>query len=516
MSVAEGRYSLKSKRLASNMIANLVAFAVNMLVSFFLSPYIVGRLGSEAYGFVSMINSMVSMSQIVTIAFNSMGSRFITIAIHKGEEEKAQKYFSSLFYANVVMSVLILLVFGVVALNVNAIFDVPLHLVSDVRVSFIVMAVAFCLSLVFSVYSVATYATNRLDLSAWREMTKQFVRAGTILGLFMLFEANIVLVTIGSLTMELYFVFSNSRLKRKLLPTYHVRSRNFSFSALKELILSGVWNSIGRASYVLLNDLDLMVANIFINATAMGVLSISKTIPAAINSLVVTVVSIFLPTFTIRYAKSDINGLLYEMHKAIKIIAVCISPVLCFLVAYGKDFYALWQPTQNAEILQLLSVLAIFPVYFTLGMKSVNNVFSVTNKLFVPTIVTLITSVTTILVEFVLLKYTTLGIFAIAATSSVCLLVKEITFIPLYAAKCLGVPWHTFYPQIIKEICIVALSLLVSMMFHSVFAATSWITLIVYGGLSMLLVVACNLLLVLRKRDYVAIRDKVCAMLKHG
>ena len=85
--------SLNNKRLASNMIANLIAFAVNMLVSFFFSPYIVGKLGSEAYGFVSLINNMVSMSQIATIAFNSMGARFITIAIHKGEEEKAQNIF---------------------------------------------------------------------------------------------------------------------------------------------------------------------------------------------------------------------------------------------------------------------------------------------------------------------------------------------------------------------------------------------------------------------------------------
>lgn len=507
---------MKNKRLASNMIANLVAFAVNMLVSFFLSPYIVGNLGSEAYGFVSLINNMVSMSQIVTIAFNSMGSRFITIAIHKGEEEKAQKYFSSLFYANVFMSVLILLFFAIVALNVTAIFDVPSRLVGDVRLSFVVMAIAFSLSLIFSVYSVSTYATNRLDLSAWREMTKQFVRAGVIFLLFALFTANIVFVAVGSLVMEIYFMLANHRLMRKLLPTYRVKRRNFSFAALKELTLSGIWNSIGRLSYVLLSDLDLMVANIFISATAMGVLSISKTIPSAINSLVVTIVSIFLPTLTIRYAKLDINGLLQEMHKAIKIVGVCIAPILCFLVAYGKDFYMLWQPTQDAEVLQVLSILAILPVYFTLGMKSVNNIFSITNRLLLPTIVTLITSVVTISLEFVLLKYTSLGIFAIAATSSVCLLIKEISFIPLYAAKCLGVRWYTFYPQLMKEIFVVAFSIIISLALHSVLSATSWLTLILYGGLSMLIVMLFNIVATLKKQDYIAISGKIRRIVKRA
>ena len=500
---------MTNKRLASNMIANLVAFAVNMLVSFFLSPYIVGRLGSEAYGFVSLINNMVSMSQIATIAFNSMGARFITIAIHKGEEEKAQKYFSSLFYANLCVSGLILTVFTVIAIKVNSIFDVPPFLVSDVRNSFIVMAISFSLSLIFSVYSVATYAANRLDLSAWRDMVKQLIRAFAIFLLFALFNANIVFVAVGSLVMEIYFLIVNRRLMRRLFPAYRVKRSYFSFSALKELTLSGMWNSIGRLSYVLLNDLDLMVANLFISASAMGVLSIAKTVPAAITSLVVTIVSIFVPTFTICYAKNDISSLLGEIKKAIRVIGVLIAPILCFLVAFGKDFYLLWQPTQDATQLQILSVLTILPVYFTLGMKSVNNVFSVTNKLILPTISTLTTSVITIAVEFALLKFTNLGLWAIAGTSSVCMLIRELTFIPLYAAKCLKVKWYTFYPQMLKEFLVVAVSIVVSLLMRRLFVVDSWFTLIVFGGITMIAIIVMNAALAFKKEDYQMLFEKI-------
>ena len=142
-------------------------------------------------------------------------------------------------------------------------------------------------------------------------------------------------------------------------------------------------------------------------------------------------------------------------------------------------------------------------------MKSVNNIFSVTNKLVFSTMATFITSVVTITLEFVLLKYTDLGLLVIAATSSVCMIVKDLTFIPLYAAHCLKVKWYTFYPQVIKEFLLVLISIAFSLGLHRLFTVDSWITLILYGGLTCLLVVVVNSALLLRKNDYIGIWRKV-------
>lgn len=501
---------MAKNRLAHNMIANLLSFAFNLGVSFFLSPYIVGHLGGEAYGFVSLINNFLQTSQIVTIAFNSMGARFITIALHQDQEEKAKQYFSSLFYANLTVAAIILLVCLGVASNVQSVFHVPDELVRDVSWSFMVSGVAFALAMTFSVYTVSSYAKNRLDLSAWRDMIKQLLRAVVIFVLFVAFKPSIVYVSIASLVMELYYIAANRTITRKLLPDFRVQRSYFSFAALKELISSGIWNSIGRLSYTLLNDLDLMVANLFVSAAAMGQLSIAKTVPSAINSLVTTIVAVFLPTYTIRYAKKDIDGLMKEMRKGIVTVGILIAPFLCFLIAFGEDFYRLWQPTQDAGKLQLLSVLSILPLYFTLGMKSVNNVFSITNNLKKSTLATFITSLVTVCIEFLLLKYTSLGAIAIAATSSVCLIIKEVTFIPIYAAKCLSRRWTVFYPQVLKEICIVAISIIVSVVLHRFVVVDSWLSLILYGGIVSLIILILNCVLLLRKQDY----DKLCNYVK--
>ena len=97
------------KRLAINMVATIVAFVVNMGISFFLSPYVIEHVGVDAYGFVSLANNFVNYASIITLALNSMAGRFITIAIHKGNKEEANKYFNSVLLANIIICFVLLI-----------------------------------------------------------------------------------------------------------------------------------------------------------------------------------------------------------------------------------------------------------------------------------------------------------------------------------------------------------------------------------------------------------------------
>ena len=90
------------------MAAQLLAFAVNMGISFFLAPIIEAQM-ANTYGFVTLANQFVLYAQIVVSALNTMASRFVTIHIHRGEEQEAREYFSSVFFGNVIMAGIFLL-----------------------------------------------------------------------------------------------------------------------------------------------------------------------------------------------------------------------------------------------------------------------------------------------------------------------------------------------------------------------------------------------------------------------
>ena len=107
------------KRFAINMIAQVIAFLVNVGIGLLLTPYIVKSIGKEAYGFVGLANNFISYAQIVVLALNSMAARFVTICVNRGEYVQASKYFSSVFYSNLFLSIILFVFSLVVVVNLE-------------------------------------------------------------------------------------------------------------------------------------------------------------------------------------------------------------------------------------------------------------------------------------------------------------------------------------------------------------------------------------------------------------
>ena len=69
----------------------------------------------------------------------------------------------------------------------------------------------------------------------------------------------------------------------------------------------------------MLTGLDLLIANIFIGADAMGLLSKAKTIPTSIENLLSTMANVFTPNFIVLYSKHKIRELVESVNFSTKI-----------------------------------------------------------------------------------------------------------------------------------------------------------------------------------------------------
>ena len=456
-----------------------------------------------------MMNNVINIIQIVTIALNSMAARFISISMHKKEYEQANKYFNSVFYSNIIMSLILVVPTVIMTLHMNKIFDVPVGLLKDVNISFVLLMINFMLTICFSVFAVGTFITNRLDLQYIRTMISQCIRAAVTVFLFACFNPTIIFVSIATLASTAYVAVSNVELTKRLVPELNLSVKKIDKKSVVELLSAGVWNSIGTLSYDLFNGLDLIIANIGVSAAAMGVLSISKTIPGMVNNLVTTVVAIFMPSYVEFFAKKEIDKIVDGFETANKIMVVLIVPVLSFIIGFGDEFYRLWMPTVDSVKLQILTVLAVLPLYIAIGSKGLANIFTVANKIKVPTIVTFIIAACSTISVFTILTLTDLGIYAIAGVSSFYLIVKEFVFVPVYAAKCLNINRGVFFKSLIKSLLIVVVSAIISIAFDSVATVTGWLSLIIWAAISSIVICLVIVLLLFRKKDYIAFYDKL-------
>ena len=435
----------RSRQTVVNIAAGILNMLVGTAISFVLSPYIVKTLGVEANGFVSLAQNFINYISLAATALNSMGSRFLMMAYYNDDHDRFRRYYSSLFFANLLLA----LVFGVLSAicvwKLEVLLQIPAQILLDVKILFALLFGNFVISTMITVWTTAPFIKNRLYLNSITTATGSAIRAALLLGLFLCLEPSVCFLGIGTLVSgcvgyALQFVY-----KRSLFPDLRARLKDFSWSAIWELLSSGIWNTISSIGHILTSGIDLLVSNLFVSANAMGVLSVAHTMPAFINTLNETIANVFTPSLIMDYAQDKKENLVKTIHQSSKIISVICSLPLGFLLVYGREFYSLWQPTQNAQLLYELSAIIIFGRVFFTGMQPLFSVFTVVNKVKEHSIIMVINGVASVGLMYILLSCTNLGVYAIAGASVACCFLKNVLFVVPFSAKYLGLKATSFY-----------------------------------------------------------------------
>lgn len=148
---------MMKKILNSNIIWSIVAILVNTAINFCVVPYVSENVGVEAYGFVTLANTLITYIDVISVALNSFASRYIAMAYHEKNFEKARKYYSSIFIANIILSVIFLVLGTVIILNLQNVINVSLGLEHDVKILFFIVLGRYICTLLRNAFDVSTF-----------------------------------------------------------------------------------------------------------------------------------------------------------------------------------------------------------------------------------------------------------------------------------------------------------------------------------------------------------------------
>lgn len=502
----------KNKQLAINMFASLLTFVVGLCIRFLLTPYIVRSLGSEAYGFIGLSANILSYTGLITVALNSMAGRFVTIAYSSGDVDKANKYYASVFYSNIVLAGIILFFSVGCVIWLEYMINIPSELIFDVKLLFSLLAFNNIVGLIFGIWGVATFIKNRLDLSNIRGIIGNLINASILLLLFSCFSPHIWYMGVAGVIMTVYGVVTNWRFACVLTPELVINRANYEWNKVKELLVSGVWNLVSKLGEILGQGLDLLIANICIGATAMGLFALTKNVPFLILGMFNTISGVFAPLLTNLYAEGKKEELLNEFNKSIRILTLFTALPLTCLYIYGDCFYKLWLPTEDSDHLQLLTVLGTFALPYTLPLESLWNIFTITNKLKYSTLFMLFNNVLVFMIvisSMFIVKSPEIRLLILACTRSVCGLLRGFLFLPMYGAYCLNLPKMTFYKTIFKSLFCMMLCLIVCSFMRLFITADSWLTLMMAGVIVCVVCLAISSFMILTRHDKELLVEKI-------
>lgn len=440
-------------------------------------------MGKEAYSFFPLVNNIIGYSGVITAAVGSMAGRFVTMRVYANDMEGANRYYTSVWVANFFLSIVFTIVSIFCVIYIDHILTVPSELLTEVQWLFGLGTFSLVLGLLTGVFGMPTYIKNRVDLSTSAGMVVNAIRIGLIVLLFWLFRPSIVYMSLSAMVAAIAGMFFNLRFKQMLLPELSINPKcYFDFSKIVELISSGIWNSVNQLSNMLLYQLDLLITNIFISASATGDYAIAKTAPALILNLLAMLSGTFGAHFNILYAKGKIDEVVKEVRKSMVIVGMIIGLPIGFLVIFSDCFYSLWVPGQNIELLHKMTVVTLLPMICGGSINPIFVIFSVTNKLRVPSMVLLGAGLIQVVIIFILLKSTSLGIWAIIIVSALQGGLRNALFSPAYGAISLGYKWYTFFPTMFRGMAGMMMVVGISFLYRQFFSIESWFDFFLAGA----------------------------------
>lgn len=492
------------KQIAINMTAQTVSFLITVLVSFFLTSFIVEKIGAAVYGFVGLANNVTNYVTIFTVAINSLANRYITISYAQGDINSANKYFTSVTVANIIMVAVTSALAVLLLVNLEHVVNIPAGYVGDVKILWSFVFLLFCIQLICGRMEIATFATNRLDLSAMRTMESNILKVVILVALYVFFEPKVWYIGVSSLICGLYIILANKHYMKTLVPDIKFSKKLFDFSAVKELLSTGIWNSANQLSQMLFNGLDLLIANLFIGASDMGVLSIAKTPPLHIIAFIGMIAGVFYPGMTVSYAGGDTKEFIKETKFAIRTCGLICSVPIVGIMVYGKAFYSLWLPSlpeSEISLIQTLSVLTLLPQFFSIYIFPLYQVNTITCKLRLPSVVNIVLGVVNVALVYVLLKFTNLGLYAIAGVSSVLLSLRILIFVPIYAASNIKEKWTTFFPPLMRGIVLNCVLIALFALIKTIVLKNGMLSFLVAVGISGIVGYAAAFLVLFNRSD---------------
>lgn len=489
------------KRTLVNVACSVGVLVVNVIVSFFLSPYIVKTIGVEANGFVTLANNFVTYANLIVTALNSMAARFITIEYVRKDYKKANLYYNSVFWGNLIIVVVLLVPAVLLIVNLQNCINVPPDILWDVKLLFSFVFLGFFLSTGMPNWDCGVYVTNRLDRQYVPTMMTAMLRCVMLFLMLTILTPYVWYVGFASAMVTVIGLVVNWYNTKKLTPELHIilndRKPMCSGKALRELVGSGLWNSISNVGNMLLSGLDLIICNMVLGATSMGVLSLSKILPTYMQQMSSSICSAFAPELVINYAKDDRKRLLHDILRAMKLTSVVMTIPIAGIIVLGDYFFALWVPSQDAHLLQILSILSILGYMFTSGTQILYNVFSTVNKVKQNSIAMVTSGVVSVCVTLLIANFTDYGLYAVAGVSTAVNLVRNMSFTLPATARYLGFKWYQFFPQVGTTVLSSLLLVAIGFLIKPILPGGSWLELILSVAVIGVIGLVVNIYLVL-------------------
>lgn len=335
-------YSVKAGRtIVFNAACNWLSFALHIVIVFFLTPFIISRIGPTGYGIWALANGLTGYYGLVDFGLRAGLTQLVTHMVADRKQSQLAATVSGAWFALATLALAILIVVvPIVAYLGPGWFRLDESWVYQFRWSVVVLGFVFCVQLVLFPYGTVLPALQRYDLSALI----------TVVTRLLSLIANLVVLTWWPTLMALSIVFAGVTIceyviravvAKWLLPEFRFTMR-WNANTIRTTLSYTLWNAIITLAGRIQLYTGLIVLGLVKNPLDVAVFAIASRLVEYLGKNTDSVTRVMFPSMShaaVQMPRAQLASLVCACTRVITLALACIA-VGGYLL--GSDFLQLW------------------------------------------------------------------------------------------------------------------------------------------------------------------------------
>jgi O-antigen/teichoic acid export membrane protein len=411
----------RARIYAKNLTANWVGYGLNLLIMFFMSPFVVHTLGDVRYGVWSLMMTMTGYLGLVEIGTRGGLGRFINYYLGKEDIAKLNGVLNTALAMFLAAGLILLAVATGLIVALPTIFPkVPDRMVPTAQWVLVLVAINVWMSFFSAAFRQILTAHERFEYTNGVDLTVMLLRTVSTLSVLSM-GGGLVLLAVTHTIAGGFGVLAAYLLARRVFPKLELTPRLISRERFKELFGFSIWAFIGSLSYRLLYSADTIVIAILLGPKWVTFYAIGGMLLYKSRAILNQAVAVFRPGMLQACAREDWAGLRMDFRRASNLVMGIGILLFGGMIAFGHEFIMLWMGPKYEISYQVLLILTVssFPA---VAASACAPVYSGLNRMKLAAVLTLLQ-----------------GLINLGAT---------LMFVLILKWGVIGVAWGTFYPRI--------------------------------------------------------------------
>ena len=430
-----------TKRLAINVVTNWASTAVNMVVPFFLTPFVVRHLGPVGYGVWILAVSTVGYLNLLDLGLRSAVIRFVSKAQAKGEMGEASKAIHAALWFRLLIASGVTVLSFVLAAAVPHMFKIPAELMRAAQITTLLCALGVAISLVSGVFGAVLASISRFDLLSYITVFQTVTRAAGVL-IILHRGRGLVPLACWELTVLTMVGLATTIAAMKVFPHSRVKPSKPDMAVLRAIWSYSFTTFVFVVAVQIITNTDNLVVGTFLSVGVVTFYAIGGSLTNYAYQVSGALSATFVPMASNLEASGKSEQLRTMLLRGTQATLALAMPISAALFFRGGTFINLWMGPQYAVVSENVVRILMISMFFGVANGTAGAIMMATENHKPMARWAVYEALLNLGLSILLVKK--IGLYGVAWGTSISMTCTHLAFWPRHVKKMLHVPIRTY------------------------------------------------------------------------